>query len=77
MQDKSALGRTIALVRDLRVRCPWDRVQTRETLRPYLVEEVLELDQAIAADDRDAIPDELGDFLLHLSWQIVLGEELG
>ena len=77
MQDKSALGRTLALVRDLRVRCPWDRVQTRETLRPYLVEEVLELDQAIAADDRDAIPDELGDFLLHLSWQIVLGEELG
>lgn len=77
MQDKSALGRTIALVRDLRVRCAWDRVQTRETLRPYLVEEVLELDHAIAGGDRDAIRDELGDFLLHLAWQIVLGDELG
>src|SRR5512141_3507650 len=77
MQDKSALGRTIELVRDLRVRCPWDRVQTRETLRPYLVEEVLELDQAIAAGDGEAIRDELGDFLLHLAWQIVLAEELG
>ena len=77
MQDKSALGRTTALVRDLRVRCPWDRVQTRETLRPYLVEEVLELDQAIGAGDGEAIRDEMGDFLLHLAWQIVLGEELG
>ena len=77
MQDKSALGRTIAVVRDLRLRCDWDRVQTRETLRPYLVEEVLELDQAIADGERDAIRDELGDFLLHLAWQIVLGEELG
>ena len=77
MQDKSALGRTMAVVRDLRARCAWDRVQTRETLRPYLVEEVLELDQAIADGDRDAIQDELGDFLLHLAWQIVLGDELG
>jgi NTP pyrophosphatase (non-canonical NTP hydrolase) len=77
MQDKSALGRTIELVRDLRARCLWDRVQTRETLRPYLVEEVLELDQAIAAGDGEAIRDELGDFLLHLAWQIVLAEELG
>ena len=77
MQDNSALGRVLSLVRDLRVRCDWDRVQTRQTLRPYLVEEVLELDQAIAADDTEAIRDELGDFLLHLAWQIVLGEEHG
>jgi MazG family protein len=77
MQDKSALGRAIAMVRDLRVRCGWDRVQTRETLRPYLVEEVLELDQAIAEEDAARIRDELGDFLLHLAWQLVLGEERG
>jgi len=32
MQEKSALGRAMAMVRDLRSRCPWDRVQTRETL---------------------------------------------
>lgn len=67
----------MALVRDLRVRCSWDRVQTRETLRPYLVEEVLELDHAIAEADRDAMPDELGDMLLHLAWQLVLAEEDG
>jgi nucleoside triphosphate diphosphatase len=77
MQDNSALGRAVAMVRDLRVRCAWDRVQTRETLRPYLVEEMLELDQALAGEDVSAIRDELGDFLLHLAWQLVLGEERG
>jgi ATP diphosphatase len=77
MQDNSALGRITSLVRDLRVRCSWDRAQTRETLRPYLVEEVHELDQAIAAGDTDAIRDEAGDLLLHLAWQVVLGEERG
>ena len=75
-QEPSALGRIVELVRDLRKRCPWDRVQTRATLRPYLVEEALELDQALAADDSDQIQAELGDLLLHLAFQIVLGEEL-
>jgi ATP diphosphatase len=75
MQDNSALGRALALVRDLRVRCAWDRVQTRETLRPYLVEEVLELDHALGEADPERIRDELGDFLLHLAWQLVLAEE--
>ena len=51
MQDNSALGRSLAMVRDLRARCPWDRVQTRQTLRPYLVEEALELDEALGSGD--------------------------
>jgi MazG family protein len=75
MQGDSALGRALALVRDLRARCPWDRAQTPETLRPYLVEEVLELDQAIRKDDAAELRDELGDVLLHLAFQIVIGEE--
>lgn len=65
------------LVRDLRKRCSWDGAQTRATLRPYLVEEVLELDQALAADDPEAIKQEVGDVLLHVAFQIVLGEESG
>ncbi len=75
MQDTSALGRALAMVRDLRARCPWDRVQTRETLRPYLVEEMLEVDHALAGGDATRIRDELGDFLLHLAWQLVIAEE--
>ncbi len=75
MQEPSALGRIVELVRDLRKRCSWDRAQTRATLRPYLVEEVLELDQALATDDPEAIKQEVGDVLLHVAFQIVLGEE--
>lgn len=75
MQENSALGRALDVVRDLRKRCPWDRVQTRETLRPYLVEEVLELDAALRDNDRQKIRDEMGDFLLHLAWQFVIAEE--
>lgn len=75
MQEPSALGRAVLLVRDLRKRCPWDKAQTPETLRPYLVEEALELDQALGTADPQRIRDELGDVLLHLAFQIVLGEE--
>ena len=77
MQDNSALGRAQAMVRDLRERCPWDRAQTRETIRPYLVEEVFELDHALAEGRPEAIREEVADLLLHLGWQLVLGEELG
>jgi MazG family protein len=64
-------------VRDLRHRCPWDRSQTRETLRPYLVEEVLELDHALGEGDVDGIRGELSDLLLHLAFQLVIAEESG
>src|SRR5437588_1469660 len=70
-----ALARALALVRDLRARCPWDSSQTRETLRPYLVEEALELDQALRHGEPAELRDELGDLLLHLAFQIVIGEE--
>ena len=65
------------MVRDLRARCPWDRAQTRESLRPYLVEETLELDQALGAGDPEEIRDELSDLLLHLAFQLVIAEDLG
>src|SRR5260370_2471212 len=75
MSGDAALARALMLVRDLRARCPWDRVQTRATLRPYLLEEALELDQALRDGEPAALEDELGDLLLHLAFQIVIGEE--
>lgn len=75
MQGDSALGRALGLVRELRKGCPWDRAQTPQSLRPYLVEEVMELDHAISSGDPLAVRDELGDLLLHLAFQIVIGEE--
>lgn len=77
MQDTSALGRAQHLVRDLRERCPWDRAQTRETLRPYLVEEALELDEALGGGDLAAIKEEMADVLLNVAFQLVVAEELG
>ena len=77
MHENSALGRAVAMVRDLRIRCSWDRIQTRETLRPYLIEEVHELDRALARGESEAIRHEVADLLLHLAWQLVLAEELG
>ncbi len=65
------------MVRDLRRRCPWDRAQTRETLRPYLVEEVLELDHALGEAEPEAIRAEVSDLLLHLAFQLVIAEERG
>jgi len=77
MQEKSALGRAMAMVRELRERCPWDRRQTRETLRPYLIEEAHELEAALGSGDAGAIREEVSDLLLHLAWQLVLAEERG
>ncbi|HTS90017.1 MAG TPA: nucleoside triphosphate pyrophosphohydrolase [Gemmatimonadales bacterium] len=75
MQQPSALARAQAMVRELRIRCPWDRAQTRETIRPYLIEEVFELDHALAEGEPAAIREEVADLLLHLAWQLVLAEE--
>jgi MazG family protein len=77
MQEGSALDRAMAMVRDLRQRCSWDRIQTRESLRPYLLEEVHELDHALGEAEPRAIRREVGDLLLHLAWQLVLAEEAG
>ena len=77
MQAKSPLDRALAMVRDLRERCAWDRIQTRETLRPYLIEEVHELDRALGEADPGAIRSEVADLLLHLAWQLVLAGERG
>src|SRR5438128_6461798 len=71
----AALGGLLGLGRDLRARCPWHHAQSRDTLRPYLVEEVLELDQALRRGEPAELRDELGDLLLHLAFQIVIGEE--
>lgn len=65
------------MVQDLRARCHWDRAQTRDSLRPYLVEEALELDHALGEGEPAAIRGELSDLLLHLAFQLVIAVERG
>ena len=73
----TSLARALDLVRFLRAHCPWDAKQTPQTLIPYLLEEAHEVVDAIQAEDDAALEGELGDLLLNLAFQIVLGEERG
>ena len=57
--------------------CPWDRTQTLESLRTYLIEEVYETLEAIDAQDFEQHREELGDVLLQIVFQSQLAEELG
>ncbi|MDD4178890.1 MAG: nucleoside triphosphate pyrophosphohydrolase [Candidatus Margulisbacteria bacterium] len=65
----------IKIVRRLRKECPWDREQTFETLKPYLVEEVYEALQAIDDKDDKKLAEELGDMLLHVVMLSVFAEQ--
>ncbi len=62
----------LAIVAELRKKCPWDRKQTHQTLVPYLLEEAYETLEAIRGGDAKALREELGDLLL----QIVLHAEI-
>ena len=55
--------------------CPWDREQTRETLKPYLVEEFYEVIDAMDDDEPEAVKEELGDLLFQIVLQSQLSKE--
>jgi MazG family protein len=75
MQAKPSLEDTLSLMRDLRARCEWDAAQTHESLRPYLIEEAYEVDDAIRSGDDTKLREELGDLLLQILFHSVLAEE--
>lgn len=77
MDDKQsdALTRVMDLVRFLRAHCAWDAAQTPRSLIPYLLEEAHESAEAISSGDEDALRAELGDLLLNVAFQLVLGDE--
>ncbi len=67
----------LAIMRDLRARDVWDRAQTHDSLRPYLNEEMHELDDAIRSRDDQAMRSELGDVLLQVLFHAIIAEERG
>ena len=77
MQAKATLEDTLALMRDLRARCEWDAAQTHESLRPYLVEEAHELDDALRDRNVAQMREELGDVLLQVLFHSVVAEQAG
>lgn len=77
-QEKiEAIGRVLDTLDELRVKCPWDRVQTNQSLRPNTIEEVYELCDALLNEDTPNIRKELGDVLLHILFYSKIGEEKG
>jgi XTP/dITP diphosphohydrolase len=71
------LDRLAAIVAELREKCPWDRVQTKESLRPLTLEEAYELSEAVLKGDYDEMRAESGDLLLHVVFYAQLAREAG
>ena len=61
----------------LREKCPWDRKQTNESLRPNTIEETYELCDALARNDQHDVMKELGDVMMHLCFYARIGSEQG
>lgn len=76
-EKMEAFGRFLDILDELRVKCPWDRKQTNESLRPNTIEEVYELCDAIMKADQKEICKELGDVLLHVGFYAKIGSETG
>ena len=70
-----AFDKVLDVLETLRVKCPWDRKQTNESLRPNTIEETYELCDALMAEDNANICKELGDVLLHVVFYSKIGEE--
>ncbi len=80
MKDKNAdISKLVSLVEQLRGEngCPWDREQTRESLKPMLIEEAYEVLDALDADDPPELKDELGDLLFQVVFHSQIAQERG
>ena len=73
----AAFGRMLDVLDTLREKCPWDRKQTNDSLRPNTIEETYELCDALMRHDTHEICKELGDVLLHVGFYARIGEEQG
>ena len=71
----ASFERFLDVLDELREKCPWDRKQTNESLRPNTIEEVYELSDALVADDTQNICKELGDVLLHVAFYAKIAQE--
>lgn len=74
-EKMAAFGRMLDVLDALREKCPWDRKQTNESLRPNTIEETYELCEALIQNDVSEICKELGDVLLHVAFYARIGEE--
>ena len=76
-EQLKAFERLLDVLDELRVKCPWDKKQTNESLRPNTIEETYELCDALMKNDKKNICKELGDVLLHVCFYAKIGSETG
>jgi len=78
-QEQKPIDELLSIMQTLRAEggCPWDREQTLESLKPYLIEESYEVLDAIDSDDRSKLAEELGDVLLQVVFQSQICAEEG
>lgn len=76
-EKMAAFGRLLDVMDELREKCPWDRKQTIESLRPQTIEETYELSDAILKGDLKELSKEIGDVLLHVVFYAKIGSEKG
>ena len=74
LQLKS-LNRLLIIMDELREKCPWDRKQTFDSLKPLTIEETYELVDAISENNIEEIKNELGDLLLHIVFYSKIASE--
>lgn len=74
-EQLQAFSKLLDVMDDLREKCPWDKKQTLESLRPLTIEETYELADAIVENDLSEIKKELGDILLHIVFYAKIGSE--
>ena len=80
MEASTDISRLIEIMEALRepeTGCPWDIVQTFETIKPYTIEEAYEVADAIERNDMDDLCEELGDLLLQVVFHSRIAEEMG
>lgn len=70
-----AFGKLLDIMDELREKCPWDKSQTLESIRPLTIEETYELSEGILENDLPSIQKELGDILLHIVFYAKIADE--
>ena len=76
-KKQEVFGRLLDIMDELREKCPWDKLQTMESLRNLTIEETYELAEAISGSSIENIKKELGDLLLHIVFYARIGSESG
>ena len=78
MEEKlKAFEELLNIMVELREKCPWDKKQTMESLRPLTIEETFELADAVMKSDMGEVKKELGDLIMHITFYARIAEEQG